>query len=100
MSCSTNQEGLIDNAVPVLLVDGYNVCGYWVKLKKHFMNGRLHIARQKLIDELITFSMLRGFYSFFIIQCCLFSFLSLSSSHLFIISSIVQRLKWLLYLMP
>ncbi|XP_057420019.1 uncharacterized protein LOC130714142 isoform X2 [Lotus japonicus] len=55
----TNQEGLIDNAVPVLLVDGYNVCGYWVKLKKHFMNGRLHIARQKLIDELITFSMLR-----------------------------------------
>lgn len=53
----TNQG--IDNAVPVLLVDGYNVCGYWVKLKKHFMNGRLDIARQKLIDELITFSMLR-----------------------------------------
>ncbi|KAF3440651.1 hypothetical protein FNV43_RR18935 [Rhamnella rubrinervis] len=49
----------LDNAVPVLLVDGYNVCGYWVKLKKHFMNGRLDIARQKLIDELITFSMLR-----------------------------------------
>ncbi|XP_050942782.1 uncharacterized protein LOC103493288 isoform X4 [Cucumis melo] len=53
----TNQG--IDNAVPVLLVDGYNVCGYWVKLKKHFMNGRLDVARQKLIDELITFSMLR-----------------------------------------
>lgn len=60
----TNQlglGGLIDNAaaVPVLLVDGYNVCGYWMKLKKHFLNGKLELARQKLIDELITFSMLR-----------------------------------------
>ncbi|KAJ1400391.1 hypothetical protein SESBI_29598 [Sesbania bispinosa] len=54
----TNQQG-IDNAVPVLLVDGYNVCGYWMKLKKHFMKGSLEIARQKLIDELVTFSMLR-----------------------------------------
>ncbi|XP_052194503.1 uncharacterized protein LOC127802628 [Diospyros lotus] len=53
----TNQG--IDTAVPVLLVDGYNVCGYWLKLKKHFMNGRLDIARQKLIDELVTFSLLR-----------------------------------------
>ncbi|XP_057987661.1 uncharacterized protein LOC110655183 isoform X5 [Hevea brasiliensis] len=53
----TNQ--VIDNTVPVLLVDGYNVCGYWAKLKKHFINGRLDIARQKLIDELVTFSMLR-----------------------------------------
>ncbi|MED6198091.1 hypothetical protein PIB30_062774 [Stylosanthes scabra] len=55
--CSTNQG--IDTAVPVLLVDGYNVCGHWMKLKKHFMKGRLDIARQKLIDELVTFSMLR-----------------------------------------
>ncbi|XP_076956659.1 uncharacterized protein LOC143631930, partial [Bidens hawaiensis] len=53
----TNQG--IDTAVPVLLVDGYNVCGYWPKLKKHFMNGRLDLARQKLVDELITFGMLR-----------------------------------------
>ncbi|KAH9620979.1 hypothetical protein KSS87_023900 [Heliosperma pusillum] len=53
----TNQD--IDNAVPVLLVDGYNVCGYWIKLKKHFMNGRLDIARQKLIDELVQFSLVR-----------------------------------------
>uniref|UniRef100_A0A5B7ACQ8 YacP-like NYN domain protein n=1 Tax=Davidia involucrata TaxID=16924 RepID=A0A5B7ACQ8_DAVIN len=53
----TNQG--IDTAIPVLLVDGYNVCGYWIKLKKHFMNGRLDIARQKLIDEMVTFSMLR-----------------------------------------
>lgn len=54
----TNQD--VDTAVPVLLVDGYNVCGYWVKLKKHFMNGRLGVARQKLIDELVQFSMVRG----------------------------------------
>ncbi|XWS16629.1 hypothetical protein CRYUN_Cryun34aG0107100 [Craigia yunnanensis] len=54
----TNQG--LDDAVPVLLVDGYNVCGYWLKLKEHFMKGRLDIARQKLIDELVTFSMLRG----------------------------------------
>lgn len=53
----TNQG--IETAVPVLLVDGYNVCGYWMKLKKHFMNGKLDIARQKLVDELITYSMLR-----------------------------------------
>ena len=57
---STNQG--IETAVPVLLVDGYNVCGYWMKLKKHFMNGKLDIARQKLVDELITYSMLRGLY--------------------------------------
>ncbi|EPS63855.1 hypothetical protein M569_10927, partial [Genlisea aurea] len=54
---STSQG--LETASPVLLVDGYNVCGYWAKLKKHFMNGRLNIARQRLIDELITFSMLR-----------------------------------------
>ncbi|PON53698.1 yacP-like NYN domain protein [Parasponia andersonii] len=52
------RQGL-ETAVPVLLVDGYNVCGYWAKLKKHFMNGRLDIARQKLIDDLVTFSLLR-----------------------------------------
>ncbi|KAH9750155.1 YacP-like NYN domain-containing protein [Citrus sinensis] len=55
----TNQG--IDNAVPVLLVDGYNVCGYWPKLKKHFIKGRLDVARQKLIEELVEFSMIRGY---------------------------------------
>ncbi|XP_011014481.1 PREDICTED: uncharacterized protein LOC105118267 isoform X3 [Populus euphratica] len=53
----TNQ--IVDTGVPVLLVDGYNVCGYWAKLKKHFVNGRLDIARQKLIDELVAFSLAR-----------------------------------------
>lgn len=54
----TNQ-GLLDDAVPVLLVDGYNVCGYWMKLKKHFMKGKLDVARQKLVDELVSFSMVK-----------------------------------------
>uniref|UniRef100_M0ZV66 RNA-binding protein containing a PIN domain n=1 Tax=Solanum tuberosum TaxID=4113 RepID=M0ZV66_SOLTU len=61
----TNQ--VLDTAVPVLLVDGYNVCGYWPKLKKHFLNGSLDIARQKLIDELVSFSLLRGL-GLFILQ--------------------------------
>ncbi|XP_019099994.1 PREDICTED: uncharacterized protein LOC104779586 isoform X1 [Camelina sativa] len=50
----TNQ-GLLDDAAPVLLVDGYNVCGYWMKLKKHFMKGRLDVARQKLVDESVSY---------------------------------------------
>ncbi|XP_057815452.2 uncharacterized protein LOC131029071 isoform X2 [Cryptomeria japonica] len=45
---------------PVLLVDGYNVCGYWPKLKKHFYEGRLELVRQQLVDELICFSAVRG----------------------------------------
>ncbi|XP_039121076.1 uncharacterized protein YacP [Dioscorea cayenensis subsp. rotundata] len=53
----TNQG--LETAIPVLLVDGYNMCGYWPKLKKHFMKGRLDMARQKLIDELITFSVIK-----------------------------------------
>ncbi|KAG2544590.1 hypothetical protein PVAP13_9KG005800 [Panicum virgatum] len=51
-------EGL-EIASPVILVDGYNVCGYWGKLKKDFMNGRQEIARQMLIDELVSFSAVR-----------------------------------------
>ncbi|XP_031392874.1 uncharacterized protein LOC116204752 isoform X2 [Punica granatum] len=58
MALYYTHQGL-ETATPVLLVDGYNVCGYWMKLKKHFVSGRLDIARQKLIDELVTFSMLR-----------------------------------------
>ncbi|KAK8946845.1 hypothetical protein KSP39_PZI007199 [Platanthera zijinensis] len=54
----TNQ--CLDTTVPVLLVDGYNMCGYWTKLKKYFTKGRLDIARQKLTDELIVFSVLKG----------------------------------------
>lgn len=44
----------------MLLVDGYNMCGYWPKLKKHFARGNLEAARDKLIDELITFTHIKG----------------------------------------
>nr|ABF99829.1 expressed protein [Oryza sativa Japonica Group] len=57
MGNSTNQG--LEIASPVILVDGYNVCGYWGKLKKDFMNGRQEIARQMLIDELVSFSAVR-----------------------------------------
>jgi predicted RNA-binding protein with PIN domain len=50
----------LEIASPVILVDGYNVCGYWGKLKKDFMNGRQEIARQMLIDDLVSFSAVRG----------------------------------------
>ena len=49
-------------ASPVILVDGYNVCGYWGKLKSDFLNGNQGIARQMLIDELVSFSAVRGLY--------------------------------------
>ncbi|KAG8061761.1 hypothetical protein GUJ93_ZPchr0003g18377 [Zizania palustris] len=53
----TNQG--LEIASPVILVDGYNVCGYWGKLKKDFMSGRQEIARQMLIDDLVSFSAVR-----------------------------------------
>ena len=40
-------------------MDGYNVCGYWGKLKSDFLNGNQGIARQMLIDELVSFSAVR-----------------------------------------
>ncbi|CAN6280616.1 unnamed protein product [Urochloa humidicola] len=46
-------EGL-EIASPVILVDGYNVCGYWGKLKKDFLNGRQEIARQMLNCSLMS----------------------------------------------
>lgn len=45
---------------PVLLVDGYNMCGYWPKLKKHFAKGDLLAARSKLIVELQTYGACKG----------------------------------------
>ncbi|KAL9256540.1 hypothetical protein AKJ16_DCAP23875 [Drosera capensis] len=59
MSIDYEDEEL-DSEVPVFLVDGYNMCGYWEKLKKHFMNGELSLARQELVDELVSFSLARG----------------------------------------
>ena len=53
--CGSTSNGF-ELASPVLLVDGYNRCGYWPKLKKHFSHGQLETARDKLIHELITFT--------------------------------------------
>uniref|UniRef100_A0A453MGI6 Uncharacterized protein n=2 Tax=Aegilops tauschii subsp. strangulata TaxID=200361 RepID=A0A453MGI6_AEGTS len=52
-------DGSVEIASPVILVDGYNVCGYWGKLKSDFLNGNQGIARQMLIDELVSFSAVR-----------------------------------------
>jgi predicted RNA-binding protein with PIN domain len=52
----------LEIASPVILVDGYNVCGYWGKLKADFLNGNQGIARQMLIDELVSFIAVRGLY--------------------------------------
>ncbi|EMS63240.1 hypothetical protein TRIUR3_02199 [Triticum urartu] len=52
-------DGNLEIASPVILVDGYNVCGYWGKLKSDFLNGNQGIARQMLIDELVSFSAVR-----------------------------------------
>ncbi len=46
--------------VPVLLVDGYNVCGFWAKLKKRFARGELEEAREMLVDELTEYSHLKA----------------------------------------
>ncbi len=58
-SCYSTDDGF-ELARPVLLVDGYNMCGFWPKLKKYFSRGDLEGARDKLINELITFTHIRG----------------------------------------
>ncbi|KAK3248917.1 hypothetical protein CYMTET_41638 [Cymbomonas tetramitiformis] len=45
---------------PVLIVDGYNVCGFWPKLSKHFHRGDLEEARTRLLNELANYSQYRG----------------------------------------
>lgn len=55
-----NTDDGIETGLLVMLVDGYNVCGYWANLKKHFMKGKLEIARDKFIHELVTFNAFKG----------------------------------------
>ncbi|KAF3341745.1 YacP-like NYN domain-containing protein [Carex littledalei] len=43
----------------VVLIDAYNLCGKWEKLRPDFKLGRLSIARDKLISSLIMYSKLR-----------------------------------------
>eukprot|EP00218_Dolichomastix_sp_CCMP3274_P011579 CAMPEP_0170136358 /NCGR_PEP_ID=MMETSP0033_2-20121228/3226_1 /TAXON_ID=195969 /ORGANISM="Dolichomastix tenuilepis, Strain CCMP3274" /LENGTH=364 /DNA_ID=CAMNT_0010372059 /DNA_START=99 /DNA_END=1193 /DNA_ORIENTATION=+ len=46
---------------PCMVVDGYNVCGRWDVLKKHFAHGRLEQARDRLERELRGYANHRGF---------------------------------------
>ncbi|KAJ3709198.1 hypothetical protein LUZ61_012903 [Rhynchospora tenuis] len=45
----------------VVLVDAYNLCGQWEKLKPDFSSGRLSTARDKLIDYLVMYNEVREF---------------------------------------
>ena len=45
---------------PVVLVDGYNLCGAWPKLKKHFLRGDLEEARERLISEVLPYRSYAG----------------------------------------
>ncbi|KAJ3683510.1 hypothetical protein LUZ60_013737 [Juncus effusus] len=45
---------------PVTLIDGYNLCGFWDKLKPDFKAGRLDSARDKLLIPLIKYSKITG----------------------------------------
>lgn len=47
-------------AVGVVLVDGYNVCGAWPKLQKHFRRGELEDARMKLLDACTPYGRANG----------------------------------------
>lgn len=59
--CSASDADLGFSSVrPVMLVDGYNMCGYWPKLKKLFARGELEMARGRLLEDMLTFSGMRG----------------------------------------
>ena len=44
------------SAVPLLLVDGYNVIGHWPRLKKRRDNDDMNGARQMLLDDLVSYN--------------------------------------------
>lgn len=41
-------------------MDGYNVCGAWPKLQKHFRRGELEDARMKLLDACTPYGRANG----------------------------------------
>lgn len=45
---------------PVYLVDGYNVCGAWPRLRKVFMRGDLQEARLRLVSALAVLASVKG----------------------------------------
>lgn len=44
----------------VLLVDGYNICGYWPRLNHYFSKGDLQTARDRLLVDLAMYGSVRG----------------------------------------
>lgn len=46
----------IDFTLPQLFVDGYNVIGFWPRLKKPFDKGDLQTARNLLLDDVADFT--------------------------------------------
>jgi len=49
-----NREKRLGQA-QLLIIDGYNVCGCWPKLKEHFRRGDIERSRNMLIEELAFF---------------------------------------------
>lgn len=47
---------------PVIFIDGYNCINQWGKLKKRFERGDLATSRQLLIEEILEFAAIRGWY--------------------------------------
>lgn len=45
---------------PLVIVDGYNVCFYWSRLKRLMKQGNLRRARELLVDDLESLSVLKG----------------------------------------
>lgn len=60
----------------VVLIDAYNLCGKWEKLRPDFKSGRLSIARDKLISSLIMYSELRGFFYLLELYSCTYAVVS------------------------
>ncbi|CAI5971652.1 unnamed protein product [Closterium sp. NIES-65] len=48
------------DALPLVLVDGYNVVGSWPKLKKPFLRGNTEEARERLLLEVLPYPRYAG----------------------------------------
>ncbi|CAI5981362.1 unnamed protein product, partial [Closterium sp. NIES-64] len=48
-------ESISTDALPLVLVDGYNVVGSWPKLKKLFLRGNTEEARERLLLEVLPY---------------------------------------------
>ncbi|GJP84624.1 hypothetical protein CLOP_g14679 [Closterium sp. NIES-67] len=51
----SDYENISTDALPLVLVDGYNVVGSWPKLKKPFLRGDTQEARERLLLEVLPY---------------------------------------------